>query len=104
VLLVAIIGKVLGCGGAAWLFGFTPRESYRVGVGMISRGEVGLIVSGYGLAHGIIGPEIYSIMVLMVLVTTMVTPVWLRFIIRRGSLDPNPVPCQSVVLRERESA
>lgn len=102
VLLVAILGKVIGCGGAAALAGFTPRESYRVGVGMISRGEVGLIVAGYGLAHGIIGQDIFSVMVLMVLITTMVTPVWLRFVFPRGPAGPTPVGSESVAHLERE--
>ena len=52
---VAIVTKVVGCGVAARLLGFGRTEALRVGVGMISRGEVGLIVASYGLAHGIIG-------------------------------------------------
>ncbi|HEU4402796.1 MAG TPA: cation:proton antiporter [Candidatus Polarisedimenticolia bacterium] len=79
ILVVAVLGKVIGCGTFAWMAGFTPRESYRVGVGMISRGEVGLIVAGYGLAHGIIANDIFSAMILMVLLTTMITPIWLRY-------------------------
>jgi Kef-type K+ transport system membrane component KefB len=102
VLVIAILGKVIGCGGAALLSGFTLRESYRVGVGMISRGEVGLIVAGYGLAHGIIGQDIFSVMVLMVLVTTMVTPLWLRFVFPRGVSGPLPVVGESVAHLERE--
>ena len=103
VLLVAILGKVIGCGAAAALAGFTPRESYRVGVGMISRGEVGLIVAGYGLAHGIIGQDIFSVMVLMVLVTTMVTPVWLRFVFPRGPAGPPAILSESVAHLESEN-
>jgi Kef-type K+ transport system membrane component KefB len=83
ILAVAILGKVVGCGVCAWLAGFRYEEALRVGVGMISRGEVGLIVAGYGLTHGIIGNDIFSAMVLMVLVTTMITPVWLRFVFPR---------------------
>ena len=83
ILAVAILGKVIGCGVSAWLTGFQYREALRVGVGMISRGEVGLIVAGYGLTHGIIGSDVFSVMVLMVLVTTMITPVWLRYVFPR---------------------
>ena len=75
---VAIVTKALGCGIFARLFGFNTTESIRVGTGMISRGEVGLIVAGYGLANGIIGRDIFSASVLMVLVSTMVTPPLLR--------------------------
>jgi Kef-type K+ transport system membrane component KefB len=83
---VAIVAKALGCGLFARLFGFSTRASVRVGVGMISRGEVGLIVASYGLSHGLIGPNVFSASVIMVLATTMVTPPLLRatFPSRRG--------------------
>jgi Kef-type K+ transport system membrane component KefB len=77
-LAAAIAGKAVGCGLFARLFGFSAREAAQVGAGMISRGEVGLIVAGYGLEHHIIGRDIYSASVTMVLVTTMLTPPLLR--------------------------
>jgi Kef-type K+ transport system membrane component KefB len=77
-IVVAIVGKLVGSGVLARLFGFTREESVRVGVGMISRGEVGLIVAGYGLANGLIGTQVFSASVVMVLATTMVTPPLLR--------------------------
>lgn len=76
--IVAIVAKAVGCGVFARVFGFTTTESIRVGAGMISRGEVGLIVAGYGLANGLIGQQVFSASVIMVLVTTMVTPPLLR--------------------------
>lgn len=76
--IVAIVAKAIGCGVFARLFGFTTQESIRVGAGMISRGEVGLIVAGYGLTNGIIGQDVFSASVIMVLATTMVTPPLLR--------------------------
>jgi Kef-type K+ transport system membrane component KefB len=63
--------------------GFSNRESVRVGAGMISRGEVGLIVAGYGLTNGLIDRDVFSASVLMVLVTTMVTPPLLRMVFPR---------------------
>jgi Kef-type K+ transport system membrane component KefB len=64
----------------------------RVGAGMISRGEVGLIVAGYGLANGLIGLDVFSAAVIMVLATTMVTPPLLRLTFpRRPSITPPPV-------------
>jgi Kef-type K+ transport system membrane component KefB len=83
--LVAIASKALGCGLFARLSGFTTRESVRVGAGMISRGEVGLIVAGYGLANGLIGRDVFSAAVIMVLATTMVTPPLLRLLIPHGA-------------------
>ncbi len=83
--LVAIVSKAIGCGVFARLFGFTTKESVRVGAGMISRGEVGLIVAGYGLAHGLIGRDVFSASVIMVLATTMVTPPLMRLVFPKRS-------------------
>jgi Kef-type K+ transport system membrane component KefB len=76
--IVAVVSKVLGGGLGARLGGFTNRESLRVGVGMISRGEVGLIVASVGVSAGLIQTELFSIVTLIVLVTTLVTPPLLR--------------------------
>jgi Kef-type K+ transport system membrane component KefB len=81
--IVAIVAKAVGCGACARIFGFSTRESVRVGAGMISRGEVGLIVAGYGLANGLIGTEVFSASVIMVLATTMITPPLLRMVFPR---------------------
>jgi Kef-type K+ transport system membrane component KefB len=91
--LVAIVAKAIGCGVFARLCGFTSRESVRVGAGMISRGEVGLIVAGYGLANGLIGRDVFSASVIMVLVTTMVTPPLLRLTF---PAPPRPLPAEVV--------
>jgi Kef-type K+ transport system membrane component KefB len=81
--LVAIVAKATGCAVLARWCGFTNRQSLRVGVGMISRGEVGLIVAGYGLSNGLIGNDVFSASVIVVLVTTMVTPPLLRLVFPR---------------------
>jgi Kef-type K+ transport system membrane component KefB len=74
----AVVSKILGCYLGAKMKGFSSLSSIRVGVGMVSRGEVGLIVASVGLAAGIISRDIFTIMVIMVLVTTLVTPVLLK--------------------------
>ena len=89
--LVAIVAKAIGCGVFARLFGFSTRESVRVGIGMISRGEVGLIVAGYGLANGLIGSDVFSASVIMVLATTMVTPPLMRIVFPRHAFVPSTV-------------
>jgi Kef-type K+ transport system membrane component KefB len=81
--LVAIVAKAVGCALFARWCGFTTRQSVRVGVGMISRGEVGLIVAGYGLSNGLIGTDVFSASVIVVLATTMVTPPLLRMVFPR---------------------
>jgi Kef-type K+ transport system membrane component KefB len=78
--LTSIATKAVGSSVGARACGFTTAESIRVGAGMISRGEVGLIVANYGLANGLIGPQVFSATVLMVLATTMVTPPLLRLL------------------------
>jgi Kef-type K+ transport system membrane component KefB len=82
---VAIVAKAVGCALCARWCGFMTRQSVRVGVGMISRGEVGLIVAGYGLSNGLIGREVFSASVIVVLVTTMVTPPLLRLVFPRAA-------------------
>jgi Kef-type K+ transport system membrane component KefB len=80
---LAILTKVVGCFLGARGTGFNNMESLRVGIGMVSRGEVGLIVAGVGISSGIIGQDIFSIMVIMVLATTMATPIMLRYVFPR---------------------
>jgi Kef-type K+ transport system membrane component KefB len=89
--IVAIVTKAIGCGVFARAFGFSTKESVRVGVGMISRGEVGLIVAGYGLANGLIGNEVFSASVIMVLATTMVTPPLMRLVFPRHTFTTVPI-------------
>ena len=95
---VAIITKAVGCGAVARILGFSGRESLRVGIGMISRGEVGLIVAGYGLSHGIIGTGVFSASVILVLVTTMITPPLLRLVYPEARKRP-PVPLEEAIGR-----
>jgi len=77
-LLVAILGKVIGCGVAARLAGWDTAASMRLGIGMISRGEVGLIIAGVGLSRGLIDAAGMAIVVTVVLVTTLLPPPLLR--------------------------
>jgi len=76
--LVAIIGKWLGSGIGARLGGLNRRESIQLGAGMVSRGEVGLIVASVGINEGLISLDEFSAVIGMVLVTTVVTPPILR--------------------------
>ena len=75
---VAIFSKVLGSGLGARITGFTNLEALQLGVGMSSRGEVGLIVASIGIAEGLISADIFSVIVGVVIVTTLLTPVMLR--------------------------
>jgi Kef-type K+ transport system membrane component KefB len=81
--LVAVVSKLLGGGIGARLAGFTNLESAQLGAGLISRGEVGLIVATVGISEGLIGPDIFSIIVGVVIVTTLLTPLVLRALFSR---------------------
>jgi Kef-type K+ transport system membrane component KefB len=68
----AIAGKLIGCGIGA--IGLGLKEASLVGVGMVPRGEVGMIVASIGLGMGAISSDLYSIVIFMVVVTTLLTP------------------------------
>jgi Kef-type K+ transport system membrane component KefB len=53
-------------------------KAMKVGIGMISRGEVGLIVAGIGVSSGVLSSNVYTAVIIMVAVTTLITPIWLR--------------------------
>ncbi len=75
---VAVAGKWLGAGWGAKLGGLTNIESLQLGAGMISRGEVGLIVASVGLQDGLLDENAFSAIIVMILVTTLITPPILR--------------------------
>jgi len=80
---VAIATKLLGCGLPAWLFMRDGAKARRVGVAMVSRGEVGLIVAGVGISSGVLTSNVYTMIVIMVAVTTIITPIWLKLEYRK---------------------
>ena len=78
VIIVAIVSKLVGCGLPSLLFLKNKSKAMIVGIGMISRGEVGLIVAGIGVTSGVLSSNIYTTVIIMVAVTTLITPIWLR--------------------------
>ncbi len=83
IIVIAIVTKLFGCGLPAMLFLKNKQQGMRVGIGMISRGEVGLIVAGVGVTAEILTSEVYSTIVIMVAVTTIITPIWLKLEYRK---------------------
>ncbi|MFZ6017163.1 MAG: cation:proton antiporter [Nitrospirota bacterium] len=77
-LLMAVLTKLIGCGVASKLVGFSKTESFVIGVGMSPRGEVAMIVALIGLTSNIINQDIYVAIVLMSLMTTILTPLIIR--------------------------
>ncbi len=81
-LVIAVISKLVGAGLGARLGGMGLKDSLRLGVGMISRGEVGLIVATVGLERGLIDETLYAAVIGVVLATTLMTPLILRMLYR----------------------
>ena len=82
---LAVIGKVAG--GLLGARSMGGRQSLLVGVGMVPRGEVGLIVASLGLTAGVIGKQVYAEVLLMVLLTTVLAPLVLRALAPRPERD-----------------
>jgi Kef-type K+ transport system membrane component KefB len=78
IIAIAILSKLVGCGLSSMLFLKDKTKSMRVGIGMVSRGEVGLIVAGVGVTSGVLSTDVYTSIILMVAVTTIITPIWLK--------------------------
>ena len=81
-LAVAIITKIVGCGLGAKLMGFNWSDSLSIGLGMVSRGEVALIVAQKGAQVGLIDSSLFPPIVLVVIVTTLITPILLKLFMK----------------------
>jgi Kef-type K+ transport system membrane component KefB len=99
-LLVAVVSKIGGCGAGALLGGFNRGESLRVGISMISRGEVGLIIASLGLAQGALTVDIFPSLFLVILVTTVLTPVLVRWAFQQKTTTA-PEPAIAANTQER---
>ena len=83
-MLVAVLTKSVGCGLGAKACGYKPYQCRRIGVGMISRGEVALIVASKGSAMGLMSSAFLGPVVIMVVFTTIITPILLKIIFKKG--------------------
>ena len=70
----AVVGKIAGSGIPALLAGFNRRGAWRIGVGMLPRGEVALIMAGIGISRGVMGADLYGVSIMMTIVTTALAP------------------------------
>ena len=86
--IIAILGKIVGCGGVALLTGENLKDSTRVGVGMIARGEVALAVTTTGISAGLIANEYISMTVLLVLVSSILAPILLKALYKGEEAHP----------------
>lgn len=86
-LVIAVITKIIGCGLGAKICKFSNKDSLRIGIGMISRGEVALIVASKGEAVGLMNDKYFGPIVITVVVTTIITPILLKFVYKSKDSD-----------------
>ena len=79
--IVAILTKVVGCGLGAKICKFDNKEALAIGIGMVSRGEVALIVAQKGANYGLLDDKMFPAIIFMVIVTTLITPILLKIIL-----------------------
>jgi Kef-type K+ transport system membrane component KefB len=88
---IAVITKLIACGIGAWNLGL--RRAAQVGMGMVPRGEVGIIVAQIGLTLGVITAELYGVVLFMAVATTLIAPPFLKWLFStedaaRGEIGP----------------
>ena len=84
----AILGKIVGCGAIAKATKFSFKDSLRIGVGMIARGEVALIVTNKGVEAGIIDSKYMAVVVMLVLVSSILAPILLKLLFKNDEIGP----------------
>lgn len=99
--LAGIIGKLIGCGGLSKVFGYSWKDSARIGVGMIARGEVALIVTQKGIEAGLIAEKYLAIVVLLVLVSSILLPILMKVLYKGG--DALPPLAENKTLEEKSA-
>ena len=88
--LIAVLTKILGCGLGAKACGYKNYQCLRIGVGMISRGEVALIVANKGIEAGLMSSSIVAPVIIVVIVTTIITPIMLKPVFSRNQVVTIP--------------
>jgi Kef-type K+ transport system membrane component KefB len=96
IIAIAVVTKLIGCALPSLLFLKDRPRSMRVGIGMVSRGEVGLIVAGVGVSSGALTNNIYTAVIIMVAATTIITPIWLKIAYKKESPQPAQVSSNEV--------
>ena len=80
--LVAVASKFLGCALGGKICGYSSRECFQIGAGMISRGEVALIVAKKGESCGLMDPNLFGPLVIVVVITTIIAPIILKILFK----------------------
>jgi Kef-type K+ transport system membrane component KefB len=101
VTLVAVATKLVGCGAGAWNLG--ARRAAQVGMGMVPRGEVGIVVAQIGLSLGVIDAELYGVVLFMAVATTLIAPPFLKWLYASEAAargEVGPADAGGIVTRE----
>ncbi|MCR4786422.1 MAG: cation:proton antiporter [Lachnospiraceae bacterium] len=77
---VGLLSKIIGCGGISKIMGYSFGDSMKIGVGMMTRGEVALIVSQRGLASGMMNQAYFTAVIMLIIVSSIITPVILKIL------------------------
>ena len=85
----AILGKIIGCGAVAKATKFSFKDSAKIGVGMIARGEVALIVMSKGIDANLIDSKYMTVVVMLVLVSSILAPILLKLLFKNDKDDSN---------------
>lgn len=86
--IVALLGKIIGCGLASKLCKYSFSDSLKIGVGMMTRGEVALIVAQKGLAAGLLTADYFTAVILLILVSSISTPIILKLLYSKEKSVP----------------
>ena len=84
--IVALITKIIGCGLTSMIFGYRGKDCLKIGVGMMTRGEVALIVSQKGLAVGLLDPIYFTSVILLIICSSISTPIIMK-LLYKGEQD-----------------
>lgn len=89
--LLAVVSKMIGCGFGAKIFGYSTKECIQIGAGMVSRGEVALIVANKGAEVGLMPASFMGPVIIMVIATTIISPILLKIVFRDKVKDKETV-------------
>ncbi len=99
---IAVLTKIIGCGLGAKLCKYSNEESIQIGVGMISRGEVALIVAVKGISTGLMKEEFFGPVLITVVFTTIITPVLLKLVYKKDKADYSDLVYSELVEQYQE--
>ena len=89
---VGLVGKIIGCGAVARVCGFSGPDSLKIGVGMMTRGEVALIVAQRGLKAGMMDSRYFTSVILLIIISSIITPIALKALYAKSEKTETPQP------------